>query len=119
LSAGNATLLLVDDKREDAEEMCATVMGEELCRQPRLLRDRCVYFMYIVVLYFIYIVIIYIVYWNPYGVRFRLATRRRVIEDLEEEEEAEAEEEEEEEEEEGVFAIKSNSQEPSFKGMHI
>ena len=40
LSAGAATLLLVDDKREDAEEMCATVLGEELCRTPRLLRDR-------------------------------------------------------------------------------
>ena len=30
---GTDTLLLVDDKREDSEEICATVLGQELCRQ--------------------------------------------------------------------------------------
>lgn len=40
LMAGKATLHIVDDKAPDAEEICATVLGEELCRTPRQLRDK-------------------------------------------------------------------------------
>ena len=40
LTAGNQTLLLIDDKRDSAVEICANLLGEEYCKSPRTLKDQ-------------------------------------------------------------------------------